>query len=128
MPSNSRLGSDDTFLILAPRWGDHGPTWQVGLLALLFLTPLGLIVWLYRYELRLISLAPACGLLVLRLAILLMVWLAIGLQPHLADIHIEETPSRVRIAVDLSSSMDVADLQRTPEEWAAAGPDVASRQ
>ncbi len=113
------LGSDDSFLILAPRWANLGPAWQIGLLALLFLVPLCLIVWLYRYELRLIAVAPACGLLLLRLSILLLIWLAIGLQPKLEDIHVEETPSRVRVAVDLSSSMDVADLQRTPEEWAA---------
>lgn len=113
------LGPDDTFLILTPRWADLGPAWQNGLLALLFVLPLALIVWLYRYELRLISLPSACGLLALRLAMLLLIWLAVGLQPHLADFHVEEMPGRVRVAVDLSSSMDVADLQRTPEEWTA---------
>ena len=114
-----RLHSDDTFLILAPRWADLGLVWQVGLLALFLFVPLGLIVWLYRYELRLIPLAHACGVLCLRLAILLTLWLVIGLQPHLAHIHVEETPSRVRVAVDLSASMDVADPQRSQEEKAA---------
>src|SRR5206468_329634 len=67
-------------------------------------------------ELRLISRLSACGLLMLRLLILLVIWLAIGVQPHFAEIRVEETPGRVRIAVDLSSSMDVADRQRTADE------------
>src|ERR1019366_1174671 len=113
-----RLDADDSFLILAPRWSDLGPAWQVSLLTLTLLVPLCLILVLCRYELRLIARLPAFGLLSLRLLILLVIWLAIGLQPHLADIHVEETPGRVRIAVDLSTSMDVADRQRTPEEQA----------
>ena len=106
-----RLGSDETFLILAPRWADLGAPWQIGLLALLLVVPVGLIVWLYRWELRLVERWQACGLLGLRLLILFVLWFAVGLQPRLADIHVAETPGRVRIAVDLSSSMDVADSE-----------------
>src|SRR5437899_2182114 len=111
-----RLHSDEAFLILAPRWADLGPTWQIGLLALLLAVPLGLVVWLYRYELRLISRLHAVSLLSLRLLILLVIWLTIGLQPQFANIHVDETPGRVRIAIDLSASMDVVDRQSTPDE------------
>jgi hypothetical protein len=113
------LDSDDTFLILTPRWSDLDQAWQVGLLALTLLVPLGLIGWLYRHELRLISRLAAWGLLMLRLLILLVIWLAIGLQPHLADIHVKQAPRRIRIAIDLSASMDVVDRQRTAEEKSA---------
>ena len=106
-----RLGIDDTFLILAPRGSDPGPSWQIPLLAMLLLVPVGLIVWLGRYVLRLIPRVHVGGLLMLRLVSLLVLWLAVALQPHLAAVHVEETPGRVRIAVDLSTSMDVTDAQ-----------------
>lgn len=106
-----RLASDDSFLIFAPRWADLGATLQMTLLALLLIVPLALIAFLCRYELRLIARGHAAGLLTLRLAILLVLWFTIGMQPHFAEIHVEETPSRVRVAVDLSSSMDVIDPQ-----------------
>jgi hypothetical protein len=115
-----RLGSDDTFLMLAPRWADFGPAAQVGLLALLLLVPLGLIVWLYRYEMRLIAPAPAAGLLTLRMLMFLVIWVAIGLQPRVVGVRVEETPSRVRIAVDLSSSMDIADTEEGNRKSAVA--------
>ena len=104
------LGSDDTFLVLTPRGADLGAYAQVGLLALLLLVPLGLILWLSRHEVRLISRGQAISLLIVRLLILTVLWCAVGLQPHLADIYVVETPGRVRIAVDLSTSMDVTDL------------------
>src|SRR5688572_9852492 len=99
------LGDAETFLILAPRWSELGAYAQIGLLALLLLAPLGLIAWLSSYELRVIARWPALGLLSLRLLLLLILWLVIGFQPYLANIDVEETPSRVRIAVDLSTSM-----------------------
>ena len=113
-----RIASDDTFLILAPRGADLGLAWQIGLLALLLLVPLTLIVWLYRYELHLVPRWHAAGLLLLRLTVLLVLWLAIGLQPHLVEVQVLESPSRVRVAVDLSSSMGVADPQRKSQERA----------
>src|SRR6516162_7968669 len=94
-----RLGSDDTFLLLAPRWGDLDSACQIGLLAALFLVPLILIVWLYRHELQLISRLAACGLLVLRLSILAVIWVAVGVQPHFEKVSVEEKPGRVRVAV-----------------------------
>ena len=36
-----RLDSDETFLILAPRWAELGTAWQVGLLAALFVVSPG---------------------------------------------------------------------------------------
>jgi len=109
-----RLDADDTYLTFAPRWADLGATWQLALLALLLLVPFALILCLCRYELRLIARGHAAGLLTLRLAILFVLWFTIGMQPHFAAIRVEETPSRVRVAVDLSSSMDVIDPQ-TPD-------------
>jgi hypothetical protein len=100
-------------LIVAPRWGDLGAYGQIGLLALLLLAPLGLILWLSRYELRLAPRLHAAGLLALRLSMLLILWVMVGLQPQMADVHVEETPSRVRVAVDLSSSLDVTDSELT---------------
>lgn len=110
------LDTDDTYLILAPRWADLGAPWQVGLLSLLLLVPLMLILVLGRYELRLISRLAACGLMLIRFLILLVLWIAIGVQPQMAEFKVSETRGRVRIAVDLSSSMDVADRQRKPQE------------
>jgi hypothetical protein len=113
------LDGDGAFLILTPRWSDFGAAWQVGLLALTILLPLLLILCLYRYELRLVSPLAACGTLFLRLLILLVILVAIAVQPHFAHESVDETQGRVRIAVDLSASMDVADRQRTPQERAA---------
>ena len=121
------LGPDDTFLLLAPRGADLGPLWQIGLLVLALLVPVGLIAWLYRYELRLVTFPQACGLLALRLTILLLLWLAVGLRPHVAEFHADETPGRVRVAVDLSSSMDITDLDETRSRRAVVA-DVLSPQ
>lgn len=114
-----RLDADDSFLILAPRWSDFGTVWQYTLLALLLAVPLLLILCLYRYELRLVSRLAACGTLCLRLLILLVIWIAIGVQPHIAEERVEESPGRVRVAIDLSTSMDVVDHQYTPKERAS---------
>src|SRR5436305_13896457 len=113
------LDADETYLILAPRWADLGPAWQAGLLALLLLLPVGLVVCLYRYELRLIRPLHAVGLLGLRLLLLMLLWGVVTLRPTVAHLETETVPSRVCVAVDLSASMDVADAQRTPEETRA---------
>ncbi len=107
------LDADSTFLILAPRWADLGTFWQAALLGFAFLIPLSLLLSLYRYELRLIPRWHAFGLLSLRLLVLFILWTVISLQPHLATERAEETPGRIRIAVDLSASMDVTDRQET---------------
>lgn len=100
----------DEFLVLAPRWAALDAFAQFGLLAFSLLIPSALIGWLYRYELRLVGGWRSLGMATLRLMILLILWCAIALQPRLLALHIVETPGRVRIAVDLSSSMDIVDL------------------
>ena len=51
--SQTRLFDTDTFLELAPRWGDSFSPLAWGPWLLVGLVPAGLIVWLYRYEIRL---------------------------------------------------------------------------
>src|SRR5439155_12444181 len=84
--------------------------------ALLFLglIPLALVIWLYRYELRLIARAAALGLLGLRIFVLLFILALLGLQPSIARSTSEELRGRVLVAVDRSASMDIADPQRPP--------------
>ncbi len=113
------LDGEHTYLVLSPRWADLGPAIQWTLVIGLCVVPLALMLALSRYELRLVARRHAIGLLTLRLGIALVLWFAIAWQPHLADIRTEETPSRVRIAVDLSGSMEVADLQRGDDEKAS---------
>jgi hypothetical protein len=103
---------DEYALLLSPRWGDLGPAAQAGLLALLGLAPLLLVLWLYRYEMRLIRRLTALALLTLRLVVIGLLWLLIALQPVVARSTSEELPGRVLIAVDRSASTDVTDPQR----------------
>jgi hypothetical protein len=58
----------------------------------------------------------ALTLLLLRVAGLVVLWGLAGLQPTIAQVEHDETPSRVVLAVDLSASMDLADPQRTGAE------------
>lgn len=110
------LWSDDTFLLLAPRFGDWTTAAQWTLLAGLLLVPATLVLWLYRYELRLLSRSAAALLLVLRFLVVVLLWFLAGWQPTVARYREEEVPSRVLVAVDLSASMDTQDVQRTAEE------------
>jgi hypothetical protein len=103
-------------LMLSPRAAELGPALQIALLALGLLVPAGLVVWLYRFELQLVRRSHALGLLGLRLLVLLVLWLAVALQPTLSYTHAEAVPSRVCVAVDVSSSMDVTDVQRSADE------------
>jgi hypothetical protein len=57
----------DAYLLLSPQWASLSRTAQVALLVLLILVPTGLVVWLYRYELRLVRCGVAVLLLLLRL-------------------------------------------------------------
>lgn len=110
------LPGDDGVLLLAPRWSSLEPAWQIALLAALLLAPAALVVWLYRYELRLVSRPAATLFLGVRLLLLLAIWFVAGWQPIVVHEQTEQTPSRVLIAVDLSGSMNVRDPQRTPLE------------
>src|SRR5262249_41145998 len=104
---------DEYALLLSPRWGELGPGTQTVLLALLGLVPILLVLWLYRYELRLIRRLTALLLLGLRLAVICLLWLLIALQPVVARSTSEDLPGRVLIAVDRSGSTEVTDPQRT---------------
>lgn len=107
------IGSDDAFLLLSPRFGELPLALQVATLAATLLVPLGLIAWLYRWEMRLISSRHAWCLLAVRFLIVFVLWVAVALQPHFADIYVQETTGRVRVAVDLSSSMEVTDMDQS---------------
>src|SRR5262245_56052563 len=86
---------------------------QVGAIALCVVVPIFLVLWLYRYELRLVRRLTALALLVLRLAVVLTLLLVVCLQPIVAHATSEELQGRVLVAVDRSESMEVADPQRS---------------
>jgi hypothetical protein len=113
---NFSLGADDRFLTFAPRWADLPPVWYFLLLAALVLGPLGLIFWLSRLERRLVAPWQAWGLLSLRLGLVVVLWFTVAFRPALLHTEVEETTGRVRVAVDLSGSMETCDLQRTLAE------------
>ncbi|HZY89917.1 MAG TPA: vWA domain-containing protein, partial [Gemmataceae bacterium] len=106
-----RLRPFDADLLLTPQWGGP-PLLKWGLLLLVCGVPLALVVWLYRYELRLVPRLTALGLLGLRVVALVLILFLACLQPIYARSRTEGLPGRVLIAVDRSDSMDVADPQR----------------
>lgn len=105
----------DTYLMPLWPWGELSYPAQFGLLALCAL-PFLLTIWLYIYEMRLVTVTRATLLLCLRLVSLLLVLTLILFQPVLRQPRTIEEPGRVIIAVDRSESMDVADPQRPPVE------------
>ncbi len=113
---NYPLGPDDTFVTLVPRWLDLSPALQVSLLGVLLVVPVGLILWLSRGEWRLLRTWQAAGVLALRLGLVFLLWFLVAFRPALVHTAIEEQPSRVRVAVDISGSMDVRDPQRSLAE------------
>ncbi len=110
-----RLRPFDADLLLTPQW-EGPPLVKWGLFLLVCGVPLGLVVWLYRYELRLVPRLTALGLLGLRVVALVLILFLACLQPIYARNHTEGLPGRVLIAVDRSDSMDVADPQRPAVE------------
>ncbi len=109
------LPSPDTHLLLSPRWGEIPLAAQV-LLLVLCLTPVALVVWLYRYEMRLIRRRVALALLALRLVVLALLLFLFCFQPVWAHETRHALPGRVLIAVDRSDSLSVADPQRPAVE------------
>src|SRR5262249_53740040 len=108
-----RLPFTDWSLELSPRWADLDPAAQVALLAVLGLAPLALLLWLYRYELRLVRRRTAVLLLGLRLVIVALLWFLVALAPELkGPTTTLDLPGRVVIAIDQSGSMDTPDPQR----------------
>lgn len=110
------LPSDLGDLLLTPQWSGLAPAAQAGLIALVCAVPLGLVLWLYRYELRLVTRTAALVLLTLRLVVLALLLFLVCLQPVYARDKTFGLPGRVVVAVDRSDSMDVLDPQRTPAE------------
>jgi hypothetical protein len=103
-------------LLLTPQWPGLAAPLRYGLITLVCLVPLVLVLWLYRWELRLVTRITALGLLGLRLVVLLLLLSLVCLQPVHARDKTFGLPGRVLIVVDRSESMDVADPQRTPAE------------
>ena len=74
-----------------------------------------LVVLLSKYERRLVPASVGYGLLVLRLCVIAVLWLAL-LQPVLTWTLDRERTGRVIVAVDLSESMTTVDRIATPAE------------
>src|SRR5262245_49344239 len=106
----------DSSLVMAPPWSHMPAVLQGLILALVCVVPLALILWLYRYELKLVSGGTALLLLGLRLVALAVLLLLVCLQPIYARERTINLPGRVLVVVDRSTSMDVADTQRSPAE------------
>jgi hypothetical protein len=106
----------DSSVLLSLPFGAWHPVVRAVLLAAMVLAPLGLLVTLYRYELRLVKPLTAASLLGLRLAALLLILGLVCLQPIYARDRVHELPGRVLVAVDRSDSMNVVDPQRPPAD------------
>jgi len=108
--------SDHQYLQFNPFWSELAGEW--GLLAFLAVcaVPVGLILWLYRYELKLVPRGTALGLLGLRTVIAVLILFLVCLRPVHIQLNRHKFDSRVLIAVDISDSMAVTDPQRTPLE------------
>ncbi len=102
----------DAFL----RLGLPFPGLSVPLRVFLTLLLLGLfsalLVFLYRYETRLIRRRFAVALLTLRLVAFALIFITLALEPVVARSVKEEVPGKVLIAVDRSDSMKVTDPAR----------------
>lgn len=115
IPLPSFLFGDRSLLFTFP-W----ETWPLGLRLVLFLlcvtVPIALVLWLYRYESRLIRPRTAATLLGLRIGALCLLLILGLMQPIIARHTRQELPGRVVVALDRSDSTDVTDPQRPPAE------------
>src|SRR5262245_21159013 len=98
----------DAELYLAPRWGVTG--------VLIALLSLALVLWLYRYELRLVSRRAAFTVLTLRVLVVLSLLCVVFIQPIIARSSQETQPQRILVFVDRTASMEVSDPQRPAVE------------
>jgi hypothetical protein len=103
-------------VLLTPQWTGLSPALQTPLIAAVCLVPLGLVLWLYRYEMQLVARATALSLLCLRFLVLSLLLVLVCLQPIYGRTRTDALPGYVLVAVDRSASMDVADRQRPPVE------------
>jgi hypothetical protein len=106
----------DANLYFSPRWGESVRLIDFSPWLLICLAPVALVLWLYWYELRLISRVAATALLGLRLVVLVLLLFVVCFQPAVARATTEKVPQRVLIFVDRTASMDVADPQRPAVE------------
>jgi hypothetical protein len=106
----------DTSVLLTPPWTGLSVVLRLLLLIVLCLTPLVLLVVLYRYELRLVPRLTALALFALRLTVVVLILLLVGGQPIFARDRRTTLPGRVIVAVDRSLSLDVSDPQREPAD------------
>ena len=89
---------------------------RIGFFLLCVGVPIALVLWLYRYEAKLVRTKTALTLLGLRLAALCLLLFLGLLQPIIVRHTRQELPGRVVVAVDRSDSMDVTDPQRPAVE------------
>lgn len=97
---------------MVPRWGASLTAGGVIPWLLLGLVPLALIVWLYRYELKLVSRLVANFLLTLRMVVIVLLFFLVCFQPKLLPAFTQAAPERLLLMVDRTGSMDAADPQR----------------
>src|SRR4051794_9942283 len=95
----------ESVLELVPRWGDPVTLANLTPWLLLAIVPVGLIFWLYRYELHLVSKTTASGLLSLRLLVIFILLFLICLQPRLLPVFQEKATEHVLVLVDRTGSM-----------------------
>ncbi len=122
-----RLPYDLGDVLLTPPWGGLPPALQTGLIAAVCLVPLVLVLWLYRYEMQLVSRTMAAGLLFLRMTVLSLLLALVCLQPIYGRTRTDNLPGYVLVAVDRSESMEVADRQRSTDEKPQTRSQVAER-
>ncbi len=115
-----KLPHDLGDILLTPQWAGLNPNLQAALLVSVFLLPLALVLWLYRFEMQLIARSTAIGLLCLRVVVLALLLLLVCLQPIYGRTFTEELPGYVLVAVDRSASMEIADRQNEPTRSQAA--------
>jgi hypothetical protein len=101
---------------LTPRWGSPPAPVSLLLWVLLAVIPLLLVLWLYRYELILVSRATARCLLALRLTVILLLLTLVLFQPSLLPAFSQKAPERILLVVDRTGSMDATDPERPPIE------------
>ncbi len=89
---------------------------QLILAGVVCLGVVGLLLWLYRAELRIVSPRVARVLLSLRLMGVAILLLMLLLEPSISRTVTEDLPGRVMIAVDRSESMQITDPNRTTGE------------
>lgn len=102
----------DDYLVFRLPFPEWGPVVQWLLLALCLGGLLALIVFLYRYESKLVERRFASLLLLLRSLALLVIFFVTALQPMRGHRYTETLPSRIVVGLDRSDSMRITDPQR----------------